>query len=192
VLKENPNMRLIKRYKNRRLYDCSGKKTVKLEDIAELVRRDVEFKVIDNATQKDITFSTLGQVLSSEMRDWKNSAKIIRELILTGGEATVDIFKKTFLAGLGLFDLTKEKAEKIVDDLVKRGELSKGDKAAAIKELLKGHDERMKKLREKIDERVEKVTSKIRGVKKQDLEELSQRIDQLAKAIEKLEEKLGG
>ena len=184
-------MRIIKRYKNRRLYDTQQKKTIKLEDIVQMVREDVEFKVIDNATKKDITFSTLGQVLSLEMRDWKNSAKIIRELILTGGEATVDIFKKTFLAGLGLFDLTKEKAEKIVDDLVKRGELSKGDKAAAIKELLKGHDERMKKLREKIDERVEKVTSKIRGVKKQDLEELSQRIDQLAKAIEGLEEKLG-
>ena len=183
-------MRIIKRYKNRRLYDTQGKKTIKLDDIAELIRKDVEFKVIDNATKKDITFSTLGQVLSLEMRDWKNSAKIIKELILTGGEATVDIFKKTLLAGLGLFDLTKEKAEKIVDDLVKRGELSRGDKAAAIKELLKGHDERMKRLKEKIDERVEKITTKIKGVKKQDLEELSQRIDQLAKAVEKLEQKL--
>lgn len=183
-------MRTIKRYKNRRLYDTAEKKTIKLEDISQLVREDVEFKVIDNATKKDVTFSTLGQVLSLEMKDWKNSAKIIRELILTGGEATMDIFKKTFLAGLGLYDLTKEKAEKIVDDLVKRGELSKGDKAAAMKELLKGHDERMKKLKEKIDERVEKVTGKIRGVKKEDLKELSKRIDQLAKAVEKLEEKL--
>jgi polyhydroxyalkanoate synthesis repressor PhaR len=101
-------MRIIKRYKNRRLYDTQEKKTIKLEGIAELVRKDVEFKVIDNATKKDITFSTLGQVLSQEMKDWKNSAKIIKELILTGGEATVDIFKKTLLAGLGLFDLTKE------------------------------------------------------------------------------------
>lgn len=184
-------MHIIKRYKNRRLYDTHEKKTIKLEDIAELVRKDVEFKVIDNATKKDITFSTLGQVLSEEMKDWKNSAKIIRELILTGGEATVDIFKKTFLAGLGLFDLTREKAEKIVDGLVKRGELSKGDKASAIKELLKGQDERMKKLREKIDERVKKVASKVKGVKKEELEDLSKRIDQLAKAVEKLEQKLG-
>lgn len=184
-------MRIIKRYKNRRLYDTQKKKTIKLDDIAQLVRKDVEFRVIDNTSKKDITFSTLGQALSQEMKDWKNSAKIIKELILTGGEATVDIFKKTLLAGLGLFDLTRERAEKIVDDLVKRGELSKGDKASAIKELLKGHDERMKKLKQKIDERVEKVTSKVKGVKKKDLEELSKRIDQLAKAVEKLEGKLG-
>lgn len=184
-------MRIIKRYKNRRLYDTQEKKTIKLDDIAELVRNDVEFKVIDNITKKDITFSTLGQALSYEMKGWKNSAKIIRELILTGGEATVDVFKKALLAGLGLFDLTKEKAEKIVDDLVKRGELSRGDKASAIKELLKGHDERMKKLKEKIDERVEKFASKVKGVKKKDLEELSKRIDQLANAVENLEGKLG-
>lgn len=183
-------MRTIKRYKNRRLYDTQEKKTIKLEDIAELVREDVEFKVIDNASKKDITFSTLGQVLSQEMKEWKNSAKIIKELILTGGEATVDVFKKALLAGLGLFDLTKEKAEKIVGDLVKRGELAKGDEATAVKELLKGHDQRMKKLKEKIDERVEKFAKKIKGVEKKDLEELSKRIDQLARAVEKLEQKL--
>ncbi len=184
-------MRIIKRYKNRRLYDTQEKKTIKLEHLVELVKDNVEFKVIDNTTEKDITFSTLGQILSQEMKEWKNSAKIIKELILTGGEATVDVFKKTLLAGLGLFDLTREKAEKIVDDLVKRGELAKGEKAAAVKELLKGHDERMKKLKEKIDEQVEKVTKKIKGVEKKDFEELSQRLEDLAKAVEKLEQKLG-
>jgi polyhydroxyalkanoate synthesis regulator phasin len=49
----------------------------------------------------------------------------------------------------------------------------------------------MKKLKEKIDERVGKITSKVKGVKKEDLEELSRRIDQLAKAVENLEGKLG-
>jgi polyhydroxyalkanoate synthesis repressor PhaR len=184
-------MRIIKRYKNRRLYDTHEKKTIKLEHLVELVKNDVEFKVIDNATEKDITFSTLGHVLSQEMKEWKNSAKIVKELILTGGEVTVDVFKKALLAGLGLFDLTKEKAEKIVDDLVQRGELSKGEEAKAVKELLKGHDERMKKLKQKIDERVEKVTKKIKGVEKKDFEELSRRINDLAKAVEKLEQKLG-
>ena len=46
-----------------------------------------------------------------------------------------DIFEKTLLAGLGLFDLTREKAEKLVNDLIKRGELSQSDKAKAVKEI---------------------------------------------------------
>lgn len=37
-----------------------------------------------------------------------------------------DLFEKTLLAGLGLFDLTKEKAEKIVNELIKRGTLPVG------------------------------------------------------------------
>jgi len=48
--------RVIKRYKNRRLYDTSEKKTIKLKDVANLVKQDVSFKVIDNKTGKDVTY----------------------------------------------------------------------------------------------------------------------------------------
>ncbi|MGB2980901.1 MAG: polyhydroxyalkanoate synthesis regulator DNA-binding domain-containing protein, partial [Candidatus Zixiibacteriota bacterium] len=36
--------RIIKRYKNRRLYDTIDKKTIKLEDVASLVKKNVSFK----------------------------------------------------------------------------------------------------------------------------------------------------
>jgi polyhydroxyalkanoate synthesis repressor PhaR len=186
-------MRIIKRYSNRRLYDTETKKTIKITDIVQLVKRDIKFKVIDNSTKKDITTKILALAFSEELKKWKtlkDTGELLRELILKGGEISVDIFKKTVLAGIGLFDLTKEKAEKIVDELIKRGELSQSEKAKAIKELLEGHDERMKKIKQKIDESVEKVAAKIKAVKKEDLEELTKRIDQLAKAIEKLEQKL--
>lgn len=187
-------MRIIKRYKNRRLYDTEQKKTIKIEDVVCLVKNDIDFKVIDNKSKKDITTKVLAQAFSEELKRWrslKDTGKILRQLILRGGESTMDFLEKTLLAGLGLFDLTKERAEKIVDDLVKRGEVSKSDKAKAIKELLKGHEQRMKKLKEKIDERVEKLSSKIRMAKKDDLDELSKKIDQLAKTVDKLEQKLG-
>lgn len=187
-------MRIIKRYKNRRLYDTEEKKTIKIEDVVCLVKNDIDFKVIDNKSKKDITTKVLAQAFSEELKRWrslKDTGKILRQLILRGGESTMDFLEKTLLAGLGLFDLTKERAEKIVDDLVKRGEVSKSDKAKAIKELLKGHEQRMKKLKEKIDERVEKLSSKIRMAKKEDLDELSKKIDQLAKTVDKLEQKLG-
>jgi len=78
-----------------------------------------------------------------------------------------------------------------VDEMVKRGEMSQSDKAKAVKELLKGHDERMKKLKTKIDESVEKITVKVRGKEKAELAQLHKKIDQLTKVIEKLEKKLG-
>lgn len=186
--------RIIKRYKNRRLYDSKEKKTIKLEDLAELVRENVEFKVVDNQTKKDVTLSVLTKVLSESLtedkKNLKQSSKLIRLLIARGGEITVDFFKKSVLFGLGVFDLTKEKAEKMVDEMIKRGEMSQSDKAKAVKELLKGHDERMKKLKTKIDERVETITAKVRGKEKEELTKLHKKLDDLTKVVEKLEKRL--
>jgi polyhydroxyalkanoate synthesis repressor PhaR len=196
--------RIIKRYKNRRLYDSEEKKTIKLEDLAQLVKKDVDFKVVDSETEKDVTLSVLTKVLSDSITEDKNNLKqtsppevdlpmaekLIRLLIKRGGEITVDFFEKALLFGLGVFDLTKEKAEKLVDEMIKRGEMSESDKAKAVKELLKGHDERIKKLNAKIDETVEKVTAKVRGKEKDELAKLHQKLDDLTKVVEKLEKKL--
>jgi len=186
--------RIIKRYKNRRLYDSEEKKTIKLEDLVELVKAEVDFKVVDNRTKKDVTLSVLTKVLSESLTEDKNSirqtSKVIRLLIARGGEITVDFFKKSVLFGLGVFDLTREKAEKMVDEMIKRGEMSQSDKSKAVKELLKGHEERMKKLKTKIDESVEKVTTKVRGKEKDELTKLHKKLDDLAKVVERLEKRL--
>ena len=187
--------RVIKRYKNRRLYDTLEKKTIKLEDVANLVKKDVSFEVIDNKTRKDVTISVLARVfsdtLSEDKQNLKQTTKVLRALISKGGGITMDFFKKSVLFGLGVFDLTREKAEKIVDEMVKRGEMAQSDKAKAVKELLKGHDERMEKLKRKIDESVEKVTAKVKRKDKEELAKLQKKIDELTKMVEKLEKKLG-
>lgn len=47
-----------------------------------------------------------------------------------------NIIEKMLLASLGALSLTKEKAEKIVEEFVKRGEVAKKDKAGYINRLL--------------------------------------------------------
>lgn len=187
--------RVIKRYKNRRLYDTLEKKTIKLQDVANLVKQDADFQVIDNKTGKDVTISVLARVFSDTLSEDKNNlkqtSKVLRVLISRGGGITMDFFKKSVLFGLGVFDLTKEKAEKMVDEMIKRGEMTQSDKAKAVKELLKGHDERMDKLKKKIDESVEKVTAKVKGKEKEELAKLQKKIEELTKVVEKLEKKLG-
>ncbi len=102
-----------------------------------------------------------------------------------------DFFEKSVLFGLGLFDLTKEKAEKIADEMINRGEMNQSEKAKAVKELLKGHEERLNKIKAKVDERVEEITAKIRGKEKEELAQIHKKLDDLTKAMEKLEKKLG-
>jgi polyhydroxyalkanoate synthesis regulator protein len=187
--------RIIKRYGNRRLYDTHLKRTIKQEDLAELIKKDVEFKVVDQDTGKEVTLSVLSRLFSDSLsvnkRNLKQATRLIRFLINQGGFMAKDFFEKSLLFGLGLFDLTKEKAEKIVDEMIQRGEMSQSDKAKAVKELLKGHEERINKIKAKVDERVDEITTRIRGKEKEELASLHKKLDDLVKTVEKLEKKLG-
>lgn len=56
-------MRIIKKYKNRRLYDTQISQYITLEQLQSYVVKDVHFKVIDSINEKDITSSVLLQIL---------------------------------------------------------------------------------------------------------------------------------
>ncbi|KTC91870.1 polyhydroxyalkanoate synthesis regulator DNA-binding domain-containing protein [Legionella cincinnatiensis] len=55
--------RLIKKYKNRRLYDTETSQYITLEELQHYVVNNVSFKVEDSLTGKDLTNSILLQIL---------------------------------------------------------------------------------------------------------------------------------
>jgi len=59
-------LRVIKKYPNRRLYDTVESRYITLDDVRRLVLDRVEFCVIDKRTQQDITRSVLLQVISEQ------------------------------------------------------------------------------------------------------------------------------
>jgi polyhydroxyalkanoate synthesis repressor PhaR len=56
-------LRVIKKYPNRRLYDTAISQYVTLDDIRRLVTEGVRFQVIDAKTKEDITRSILLQII---------------------------------------------------------------------------------------------------------------------------------
>jgi polyhydroxyalkanoate synthesis repressor PhaR len=82
----NPNAKVIKRYQNRKLYDTQQSCYVTLEDIAKMIRANEEVMVVDNKTKKDITSSTLTQIIFEAEKKAKNyiSIETLREIIQTG------------------------------------------------------------------------------------------------------------
>jgi len=92
-----------------------------------------------------------------------------------------NIIEKMLLASLGAFTITKEKAEKIVEEFVKRGEVAKKDKAGYINKLL----ERGKDARIEIEKIVEKsmtnVLNKLNIPTKSDIDALMKKIEGLKK-----------
>src|SRR6185503_2661298 len=59
-------LRTIKKYPNRRLYDTVESRYITLSDIRRLVIERVDFVVIDKKSQEDITRSILLQVIAEQ------------------------------------------------------------------------------------------------------------------------------
>lgn len=60
------DIRLIKKYPNRRLYDTQISQYITLEDVKQLVLDEEAFVVVDKKSGKDITRSILLQVIAEE------------------------------------------------------------------------------------------------------------------------------
>ncbi|HEX9655161.1 MAG TPA: hypothetical protein VGA99_15750, partial [bacterium] len=103
--------------------------------------------------------------------------------------ATNGILKKTLLAGLGVYSLTKEKAQEIMTELVNRGELSKDEGSKFLKAMMEKVDEEVSFLKKTIDKQVNQAMSKFRPSYDEEFKKLHQKIDKLAREVEKLSKK---
>ncbi|MCP5362216.1 MAG: polyhydroxyalkanoate synthesis repressor PhaR [Hyphomicrobiales bacterium] len=54
---------IIKKYPNRRLYDTHASRYVTLDDLCILVKKGVDFKVVDARSEEDITRTILTQII---------------------------------------------------------------------------------------------------------------------------------
>lgn len=75
---------VIKKYENRRLYDTVQSRYVNLDDIAALVKRGVEVKVVDARTKEDLTRATLMQIIAEDARGGPAALplELLRQLIV--------------------------------------------------------------------------------------------------------------
>jgi polyhydroxyalkanoate synthesis regulator phasin len=95
------------------------------------------------------------------------------------------ILKKTMLASIGAFELTREKAEQVIDDLIKRGELDQSSRKEAIMELLGKAEQSASELGAKVTE----AAKELKPAKEQDLRKLEDRLNALSKRVEQLQQK---
>jgi polyhydroxyalkanoate synthesis repressor PhaR len=63
---ENTQLRLIKKYPNRRLYDTKTSSYITLADVKQMVHKQEEFQVLDAKSGEDLTRSILLQIILEE------------------------------------------------------------------------------------------------------------------------------
>ena len=62
-------IRIIKKYPNRRIYDTKDSKYITITNVRDMVVEGVEFQIIDAKTKKDITRSVLLQIIIEQESD---------------------------------------------------------------------------------------------------------------------------
>lgn len=104
--------------------------------------------------------------------------------IYEGESKMLNLIKKGMYLGIGLFSLTKEKAERFVDELIKSGEASLEEKNTLIQNLLDEAQKQKDILEKKINEEIKRAIEKVGIPTRKDIEKLEKKIDELYKKSE--------
>jgi len=103
----------------------------------------------------------------------------------------MDIIRKTVLLGLGLISLTKEKADGVVDDLIKRGEVASEDRYRAVDSLLKEAEKQEEELNRRMTGSVHKVMADLGIPTKKDMDEILRTLKSIEQKLSANEPKAG-
>ncbi|WP_163971430.1 phasin family protein [Oceanobacillus halotolerans] len=92
--------------------------------------------------------------------------------------------RKGLALGLGLAVTSKEQAQKVVDELVERGELSKQESKEFFNELLEKGKETQKQVDEKIQHKLNQLLDEANLATKEEVDALKERVEELEKQLE--------
>lgn len=102
----DPNVTLIKKYGNRRLYDTRRSRYVTLDDLVEIVARGEEMRVVDAQTGEDLTKRVMTQIILHEEEQKRLNLlplSFLKKLIQYRDESLREFFQKYMSLSLDMF-----------------------------------------------------------------------------------------
>lgn len=87
------------------------------------------------------------------------------------------VFEKGFLAGIGLLSMTRDKAQKLMEELSHEGEVQKGEVKQWVDQLADRGEEERQALRKLVREEMKKVMDEMGLATKEDIQKLVQKQD---------------
>lgn len=93
--------------------------------------------------------------------------------------------KKLFLAGVGAISLSKEKTEKIVNELVKQGQLQEKEGRELVEDLLAKASVVRKEIEQKIQQQVKTVSAQLQQTGLAQVKKMEARLRELERRLEK-------
>jgi polyhydroxyalkanoate synthesis repressor PhaR len=116
--------RVIKRYDNRKLYDPHTRRYVTLADLAGMVARGLDVRVVDQRTNEDLTAAVLAQVILEGIKERTASIprQVLSRLIRLGGRGAERMGRWTGPQEAAA--RARAEAERMVEGLITRGRLT--------------------------------------------------------------------
>ena len=90
-----------------------------------------------------------------------------------------EVLEKIILAGVGLASMTKEKAEELVDMLIKKGQVKAKDRNAVLSRLLKA----TKKFDKELEKKMKQVSAEMLSGSQKQIDTLKKKLAKLTKDL---------
>jgi polyhydroxyalkanoate synthesis regulator phasin len=89
------------------------------------------------------------------------------------------MMKRALFLGLGVLSLTREKAEKVIKEMVEKGDISADEGGSFVDDLIKRGEEANEELKKFIKEEINYKQQELSVVTREEFEELKKRVDNL-------------
>lgn len=114
---------IIKKYANRRLYNTQSSKYITLDFLADLTRKEVDFKVLDAKTSEDITHGVLTQIIMEEENHGQQMLPVgfLRQLISMYGDSMQGMVPQFLESSMDNFRKNQKQVQEVIESAITSG-----------------------------------------------------------------------
>ena len=132
---------IIKKYANRRLYNTQTSKYITLDFLAELMRKEQDFKVVDARSGEDITHNVLTQIIMEEESNGQNLLPVnfLKQIISMYGNSMQGMVPPFLEGSMANFRASQDQMKAMLE-----GSMQSNPLTAPLTEMAKRNMELMK------------------------------------------------
>ena len=132
---------IIKKYANRRLYNTQTSKYITLDFLAELTRKEQDFKVVDARSGEDITHNVLTQIIMEEESNGQNLLPVnfLKQIISMYGNSMQGMVPPFLEGSMANFRASQDQMKAMLE-----GSMQSNPLTAPLTEMAKRNMELMK------------------------------------------------
>jgi len=114
---------IIKKYANRRLYNTHSSKYITLDFLADLTRKDIDFKVVDAKTNDDITHGVLTQIIMEEENSGQQMLPVgfLKQLIAMYGDSMQGMVPQFLESSMDNFRKNQKQVQDAIETAITSG-----------------------------------------------------------------------